>query len=55
MLQICKSVCKCTHYCLAHKLTTNEHYRNHELVEGEPELLEECPMFWDAREEGENE
>jgi hypothetical protein len=48
-LKVCKSQCKCAHYCLAHKVTTPHHFRDKELVDGEPSLEEECPLFWDAR------
>jgi len=55
MNQVCKSVCGVAHRCLAHKVTTNLLFRDHELVDGEPELMkdgaEDCHMFWDARED----
>jgi hypothetical protein len=52
--KVCKSICPSAHYCLAHRVTTNLTFREHELIEGEPELMadgnENCPLFWDARE-----
>jgi hypothetical protein len=51
MNQVCKSVCKCAHYCLSHRVTTNLRFRDHELVDGEPLLEEECPLFWSAKED----
>lgn len=55
MNQVCKSVCLSAHYCLSHRVTTNMQYREHHLIEGEPELMEDgkedCRLFWDAREE----
>jgi hypothetical protein len=58
MKQVCKSVCPSASHCLAHQISTNTTYRNHELIEGEPELMKDgnkdCPLFWDANEEKEN-
>ncbi len=51
MNKVCKSQCRCAHYCLAHRVTTNLVFREHELIEGEPDLKEDCPLFWNAREE----
>jgi len=51
MLQVCKSVCKLAPRCLAHRVTTNIYFRQHELVEGEPELEKDCRLYWDINED----
>ncbi len=49
--QVCKSVCKLASKCLAHRVTTNLFFRNHELIEGEPKLEKDCPLYWDINED----
>jgi hypothetical protein len=51
MLMVCKSVCKLAPRCLAHRVTTNIYFRQHELVDGEPELGKDCRLFWDIDED----